>query len=237
MKWIVPPGWWQLLSILVTNSKKKDTLALENRLLLAQNKWLRDRHKGERCFILGAGSSIAMQDLTKLIGENVISVSNTFVHQDYNEFKPKYHVLPALIASHAYLNNGNEKLISWLKEMDKKILEAEFFFHIGDRDLIESNKLFKDKKKHWNEYVNWDEQSITDIDLARVPSIWSVSEYAITIALYMGFDKIYLIGFDHDWFNGPLVYFYDEKKKHMMQPNKERISFADSEFQMRRHAK
>ena len=54
--------------------------------------------------------------------------------------------------------------------------------------------------------------------------------------MYLGFENIYLLGIDHDWFNGPLRYFYDPNTQHKMKPDAERISFADAEFQMRRHA-
>jgi hypothetical protein len=59
---------------------------------------------------------------------------------------------------------------------------------------------------------------------------------AITVAVYLGFDRIFLVGIDHDWFNGVLVYFYDHAKEHTLCPDQSDLSFADSEFQMRRHA-
>ena len=66
-----------------------------------------------------------------------------------------------------------------------------------------------------------------------------MSELAITVALYQGFSKIYLIGIDHDWFNGPLIYFFDHEKDHSLKPNQDKLvnKFGvDAEFQMRRHA-
>jgi hypothetical protein len=82
----------------------------------------------------------------------------------------------------------------------------------------------------------WDGIFDAPINLMCVPPIWSVSELALTVALYLGFDKIYLVGIDHDWFNGVLVYFYDHTKEHVLRPDQTDLSFADSEFQMRRHA-
>ena len=74
-----------------------------------------------------------------------------------------------------------------------------------------------------------------------MPSVYSVSESAIQIALYLGFDEIYLLGFDHDWFNGLFNYSYDVNKvrKHFRK-NADEVSKRmkiDSEFQMTRHAK
>lgn len=233
-KWMIPPG----IVILLAKIRKhlnRSGLSADERELLARNLDIKDRHLGSRCFIIGAGSSIAKQDLKRLAGECVISVSNTFVHPDYSVFKPKYHVVPNILLGHGVLY-PREQFVEWLREMEQKTLNAEMFFHIGDRELIESNGLFVDRIIHWNDYCQWDGSDSFPLDLARVPNIWSVSELAITAAIYMGFDKIYLLGFDHDWFNGPMVYFYNHKTQHKMKPSDEKLAFADAEFQMRRHA-
>lgn len=234
--WVLPPGVLSLLSS-AKYRLKQPVWRREDKRLLAQNKDLRDRHTGSRCFILGAGSSIAHQDLKKLSGEYVISVSNTFVHPDYLTIQPQYHVLPAILLGHDKYY-PKEKFVTWLKEMESRTLDAEMFFHIGDREMIESNELFRGRTLHWVEYAPWDGSMNTPIDLLKVPTIWSVSELAITTAIYLGFENIYLIGIDHDWFNGPLVYFYDAHKDHKLQPTEKlmREHGVDSEFQMRRHA-
>jgi len=234
-QWVIPPGLWELMSNAYSRLKRIQQPSAEITSLLDENKLLLDRHKGKRCFILGAGSSIAKQDLKKLAGEYVISVSNTYVHPDYPLLKPQYHVLPPILSGHDKLYS-KEQFAEWLKEMDQKTLGAEMFFHIGDKTLIDANGLFENRIIHWNEYCPWDESCNFPLDLSKVPQIWSVSEYAIEVALYLGFEKIYLLGFDHDWFNGPLVYFYDHKTQHVMKPSEEKLKFADAEFQMRRHA-
>lgn len=211
------------------------TLRAEDRRLLLETRLLKGRHRGARCFVLGAGSSITGQDIARLKGELVVSVSNTFVHPDFARIKPRYHVTPPLIRSHGGIYS-EQNFVSWLKAMEAATGTAEMFFHIGDREMIERNGLFGNRIIHWVEYTGRDEDFDTRIDLTHIPDIWSVSELALTVAVYLGFEKIYLIGIDHDWFNGPLVYFYDHAKEHELKPNAERLSFADSEFQMRRHA-
>lgn len=240
-KWVLPPAvsgvLGEFLSRLAPGRERltpeENALLLEKQAILAKNDELRDRHRGERCFILGAGSSIKKQDLKKLKGETVISVSNTFVHPDFPLFRPRYHVLPSIFGHTMY---ETEQYVKWLKEMEEKTFDAEMFFHYGDKGHIDANGLFSGRTVHWVEYAEWDGSFETPLDLSKVPAVWSVSELAITVALFMGFEKIYLLGLDHDWFNGPLVYFYDEKKEHAMQPDKSKLAFADSEFQMRRHA-
>lgn len=233
-QWMIPPGIRALLSGALIRLRGRQHLSPEAIQLLEQNKQIFDRHKGERCFILGAGSSIAKQDLKKLAGEYIISVSNTYVHPDYPIIKPQYHVLPHILVGHSTIHS-QEKFVEWLREMEPKTLNAEMFFHIGDKVMIDSNGLFTNRIIHWNEYCHWDETCNFSLDLAKVPAIGSVSEFAITVALYLGFDKIYLLGFDHDWFNGPQVYFYDAMS-HALKTTRQDLAFADAEFQMRRHA-
>lgn len=235
-KWILPPG----VSEIIVSLMYKHSLAVqytpEEKELLSKNETLKDRHAGQRCFILGSGSSIKKQDLTKLVGEIVISVSNFFVHPDMPIIRPKYHVLPPVLAYHEEFATV-EKFMEWFAEMEEKTFDAEMFFHIGDRAELIRHGLYRNRITHWVDYAApWDEKPIKELNLARIPEIWSVSETAITIAIYLGFDKIYLLGFDHDWFNGPLAYFYDEKKEHILQPDETKLAFLDSEFQMRRHA-
>lgn len=231
--WLIPPGLWQSLGKLRATPATLHTS--EERALLASARQIRDRHRGERCFILAAGSSIAQQDLKKLAGEHVISVSNTFVHPDYELIKPKYHVLPHLLRGHGRLRPA-ENFVEWLRQMESKTGNAEMFMHIGDKGLVDQHALFKERLIHWNEYVPWDGKCQAEIDFANIPSIWSVSEFAISVAIYLGFDEIYLLGFDHDWFNGLFVYFYDHNTEHAMKPVTDSLAYVDSEFQMRRHA-
>jgi hypothetical protein len=207
----------------------------EELLLLRENEALRNRHHGMRCFILGTGSSIARQDLKKLAGEVVMTVSNFFVHPDMSIIRPRYHVLPPVLASHLQYNSV-ESYMEWFAEMERKTGDAELFFHIGDRAELLTRGLYRNRTVHWVDYESGrGEQTISDLDLAMILPIWSVSETAITVALYLGFSEIYLLGFDHDWFNGLHVYFH-RKDEHKVQTDKSNLAFIDSEFQMRRHA-
>jgi len=234
-RWVLPPAFAEKIRLIKWNKRGLVKHSKDERALLRQNEIIKNKHKGQRCFILGAGPSIKQQDLKKLQGEYVISVSNTFVHPDFSIFKPQYHVLPHILKGHSRFYD-EATFVAWLREMENKTFNAEMFFHLGDRDLIERNGLFKSRIIHWNEYCPWDGLCPEDINLARIPSIWSVSEIAISVAIFLGFEKIYLIGFDHDWFNGPLHYFYDHKTEHALKPDERQLDYVDSEFQMRRHA-
>lgn len=239
-KWLIPCGFLDIYAGILAGRSGRGgsgkSYTPEESALLLENEKLKDRHAGERCFIVGAGSSISKQDLTKLAGEVVLTVSNSFVHPAMPVIRPMYHIMPPVLEYHGELNSV-EQFMTWFAEMEEKTFDAEMFFHLGDRAELLKRGLYQKKIVHWVDYETpWDEKPISKLNLAKIPEIWSVSETAITVALYLGFAEIYLLGFDHDWFNGPLVYFYDEKKEHLLQPDKTKVSFLDSEFQMRRHA-
>jgi len=237
-QWLLPPALWSgLARINRSRDLRTRPNSRQEKALLRENLQIKNLHKGKRCFVLGAGSSVNQQDIRKLKGEFVISVSNTFVHPDFAYIRSRYHVLPPLLRSHGQLHS-EEKFVKWLKVMETSTGNAEMLLHIGDRDMVERNGLFRNRKVHWVEYTDsWDENFNAPLNMQYVLPIWSVSELAITLAVYLGFDEIYLVGFDHDWFKGTHVYFYDHTKEHAMRPDQNNLDFVDSEFQMRRHAK
>lgn len=233
-RWLLPPGFHDLMNS-ARHRLSRLRLSAEDRRLLDGTTTLLGRHAGQRCFLLGGGSSIARQDLAKLRGEVVISVSNTFVHPLFREIRPRYHVVPPMLSSHGRYYDA-AKFVVWLREMESGTAGAEMVFHIGDRAMIQGSGLFQGRTIHWVDYCPWTGDFDTPLDLARIPNIWSVSELAVTLGVYLGFDRIYTIGFDHDWFNGVMVYFYDHTKQHAMRPHETNLDRVDAEFQMRRHA-
>jgi hypothetical protein len=232
-KWILPPGILDLIRKIL-EYKKYISMSKQDKKLLKNNLEIKGIHRGSRCFVMGTGSSINNQNIKLLKDDYVICVSKAYEHADYNIIKPKYHVLPPIINSHSNVYERRD-FIEWLKEIELETENAEMFFHIGDKELISENGLFKNRIIHWFDFSYlWDGDYNLPIDLAHIPVFGSVSEIAITVALYLGFDKIYIIGFDHDWFNGLFVYFYDNEKKGMRKSKN--IDHIDSEYQMRRHA-
>lgn len=229
--WLLPP---RVLMLGRRGVRKVRAFSFENRKLFAQNELLKNRHRGKRCFILGAGPSVKGMDLKKLIGEYVISVSQTYLHTDYPAIHPQYHVVPRLFEDCLWADAGKQ-VETLLREMERKTINSEMFFHISDKRAIDGLGLFKNRIVHWNEYRPWAEgEEIRDIDLSAIPDLWSVSEFALCVAICLGFEKIYMVGFDHNWWEAACVHFYEEQEN-ALHPE-EYLAYVDSEFQMRRHA-
>lgn len=202
---------------------------------------LKNRERGKRCFIIGTGSSIKEQNLTLLKDEIVIGVGGLFMHNDIAIFNPKYYVLSPVFEYHKQYSDENS-YVNWLSAMEQTLDKNTIYFLSDlDKPYLEKYSLFKDKKIVFKTYVpHTEEDKITDINLTKFPNIWSVSESAIQIALYLGFEEIFLLGFDHDWFNGAFVHFNGEEYLKYSSSNLKKdiiIKYGiDSELQMRRHA-
>ncbi len=164
--------------------------------VLRENIKYKDIHKGERCFILGSGHSILKQDLTKLRGEIVITQNHFHVHPDIDVIQPKYHCVVPMYQPPEYNNDW----IKWFESMEDKLpSHTILFLGLNSKELVEENELFVNRRSYINHGPNAMFMRRPAIDLTRIiTGIPTVLTQCLTVALYMGFGKIYLLGFDLD---------------------------------------
>ena len=164
--------------------------------LLLQNKKFKNIHQGKRCFILGSGHSILTQDLTKMKNDIVITQNHFHAHKDIGAINPAYHIVVPKFHPAEY----DKDWIDWIKSMEEKLPSSTtLFFGKNTRDII-NTKTNLSKRSY---YINYGFHSVclhnAKIDITkRMMNIPTVITQCITIALYMGFSKIYLVGFDLD---------------------------------------
>jgi len=229
--WLLPPGVEHILRRVIQKRKspfreadeQPSDLVVEisdpaRKTILARNEIWRNYHVNDRrCFIIASGPSIKSQDLTLLKDEFCISVSNSYVHKDYGLIQPSYHCVP-FIGGHSQVESG--EVICWLQQMEQETGQTIMFFSYNDRELVESNGLFKNRSLYYLDHSLFNSADVErlGIDLTRpVLSPNSVSVMALTIAVFMGFKEIYLLGCDHDWILnwGEDVHFYS-KSEHVV---------------------
>jgi len=178
--------------------------------LVAKNVKLKDIHKGERCFLLGSGPSIKKENLLPLKDEIVFALNNFYVHDDFGEImsgnKPKYY-----ITSPIHPPQTDDEWKRWFKEMEFKTPKnVNMLFGINAykrniKYIFDKYEIFKNHKINWYfPGIHFSEMysfSNSDIDLSRmILQGRTCSVYALIIAIYMGFDEIYLLGMDHNNF-------------------------------------
>jgi len=235
-QWIFPPCAYKYLYKFVWIIKDFFKYSVKD---FKKNIELKDIHLNKRCFIVGTGPSLKDHDLTLLKDEIVIGISGLFNHEDIDIIQPNYYVLAPIFEYHLKYNK-EETYINWLKSMDDSLSDSVIMIvHIGDKPYIEQHDIFINKNIYWDKYILWGCEDIGEINMSKIPNINSVSETALSISLYLGFEKIYMLGFDHNWFEGLHIYFDTEKyNKHFETTGDESVKkFGfDSEFQMLRHA-
>ena len=179
--------------------------------LLKINYELRDKHKNKRCFLLGSGKSIDLEDLNLLKDEIVISIHSLAYHPNFkdicNSNTAKYH-----FESPIHGPSEEEDWIKHFKDLDETIpnnvicLFGLDNYEPNSKSILEKNNLFNEKKIFWffSNVINSSQSyRFCDSDLDMQSNIWTAktgSICALICSLYMGFNEIYLLGMDHDYF-------------------------------------
>jgi hypothetical protein len=179
--------------------------------VLQRNALLRNRHLGQRCFILGNAPSVKGMNLNLLAGQTLISVSSGYRHRDFDLLRPTYHCVPQIPSG--AMTEGD--VVEWFEEMHTQLGGAHLFLNETEAELVRQYGLFKGRQVS---YVclreNADEiRSRTIPDLAGpVPRVESVPIMALMIAMHLGFKDIGILGVDHDsWRSGEYHYAFERR--------------------------
>jgi len=172
--------------------------------LIKANAKFKNRHVGNRCFILGNGPSLREQDVSILRDEYVYTVNNLCRYDGFQAIKSNYH----FYADPKYFNthDDNEAAVQIRNDFITDI-KTEYsqnntvcFLSTLAYDLVMENNLksyaeiefYSTPLKFYDEY---DEE----IDYAKpAPAFYTVVHWCITMAIYMGFKEIFLLGCDCD---------------------------------------
>ncbi|MFF0920244.1 hypothetical protein ACFYE8_11110 [Rhizobium leguminosarum] len=198
---------------------------------LAENRQLAGLHAGQRCFILGNGPSVKGLDLSRLQGENVVTVSNGYLHSDFDKFQSRYHCVPQI----TYGLMVSEDVIRWFDEMHSYLGTAELFLSSTEAELVRRHNLFAGRTVRYlvlgDSFDDRRSEAVVDISQS-VPRVESVPVMALMIAMYLGFKEIILLGVDHDHFlSSSYQYAFDLK----IQKGMDVTANADGTLRTNRH--
>ncbi len=147
----------------------------------------RNYHLGQRAFILGNGPSLNLCDLTLLRDEITFGVNNIFLNESKMGFKPTYYVVEDTLVA----EDRSKEINSY--HGPKKFFGNYLDYCIqGDENTIWLNVYIR-----YNDYPGFPHFSR---NAARI--IWTggtVSYLCMQLAYYMGIQKVYLVGFDHNY--------------------------------------
>jgi uncharacterized Rossmann fold enzyme len=196
----------QRLKFFLSGSQKKYNLA--------RNKELKNKHLGQRCFIVGNGPSIQQQNLSLLKNEHTFFVNHFYRHPQVEEICPKYYTIidPKLTTG--------EWPVSMLDEIIEKCPQVKLFLHAQYQEIPQIAAYSKKAEIYWvytNQFLHQGFSCSTD--LTNCLGGVTVVTICLFAAIYMGFKEIYLLGIDCDGIFRDLVdqssHFYDAKKENI----------------------
>lgn len=149
---------------------------------------VKDIYKGKRCFILGTGPSLTIDDLNKIKNEISFGTNTILKIFDKTDWRPNYY---CIIDPNTY-NNLEE-------EIKKRKIENLFY----PNNRIRNNNVFGrcfalDHSNIWKMCMPrvFKFTKFSDDIERKIYDGASVIYAAIQIAVYMGFKEIYLLGVD-----------------------------------------
>ncbi|GAB4534237.1 MAG: hypothetical protein Tsb0014_20290 [Pleurocapsa sp.] len=185
---------------------------------LHQNIELKNKHQGQRCFIIGNGPSIKQQDLTLLKDEWTFCVNYFYKHPQITEIRPKYYGLidPKLITG--------EWPISMIEEIVNSCPGTQLLMNAKYQDSPIIVNQCQNLPIYWlynNQFLH--EGFSCSSDLTKGLGSSTVITSCLFAAIYMGFSEIYLLGLDCDGIFRDLV----DQSSHFYEAAKENIGDND----------
>lgn len=164
---------------------------------LKRNKELKNTHIGDRCFILGNGPSIKDVNFSNLTDEFVFTVNQASRYKDFDKLKTNVHMW----ADQYFFKRleFDEELVEVMKNIRTKDNSPYVFVPVNQKPFME--RLGLDKildLRYFRSETGFFEGYNHEIDYAKMsPAFGTVVQWCITMAIFMGFKEIYLLGCDN----------------------------------------
>jgi len=134
--------------------------------------------------------------LKLLLDEIVITQNNFHAHADIDVIRPQYHC----VVGKYQPDESDPDWVEWFKSMEDRLPAETIFFHgLSSKKLIDQMIFFVDRCYYIDQGLNPMFMKSAAIDITRkIMYVPTALTLCLTVALYLGFEKIYLVGFDLD---------------------------------------
>mgnify|MGYP000067544038 CR=1 FL=1 len=149
---------------------------------------LKNSKIGKRCFIIGNGPSLNNLDLTKLKEEDTFGVNAIYLNYEKMKFHPTYYVV-------------EDNLVAEDRKDEINAYEGPKYKFFGNyfRSVLKSDKntIFINLLRNYGDNKNFPLFSTNCLRKLGVGG--SVTYVCLQLAYHMGYDEVYMIGFDHNY--------------------------------------
>ena len=151
---------------------------------------LQGKYSGQRCFIMGTGPSLNRMDLELFGQEYVWALNKCYLLFDRISWRPAFYVAVDMRVV--------PDIAVEINDLVRSLPQMTSFFPVYFR---ERRVLHSRPNVYWYRQIAFDETNLPDGMFTRDASEWvtgvrSVTIAALQLAVYLGFDPIYLIGCD-----------------------------------------
>lgn len=182
-------------------------------------------HNGDRCFIVCTGPSLRMSDLDRLHNEYTIGVNSIYRAYPNTTWRPTYYTIIDQYIAEKYTEGEKLDFASFAK--DAVFLNS----YIKTDNDPKIKRLYIDFKNHEKKNMDYPTLFVSEDLSIRAIDCFTVTNIAISLAIYMGFKKIYLLGADNN-FEGSKIHFLPNSfdpntaKKGRMEINTVRATYG-----------
>lgn len=151
---------------------------------------LHNKHKGNRCFIVCNGPSLKAEDLTRIHENGDVTFASNKIDKIFPKtpWRPTYYIV------------ADEKYQRTLWET-MQVIDSDCQFYRTDSYL--TTRKIKNKKVVWlntdGNRRNLEDPKFSDNAANKIYAIGTVTFMMLELAVYMGFQEIYIIGCDNSY--------------------------------------
>ena len=163
---------------------------------LRKNIELKDKYNNKRIFILGSGSSILLYDLKVLNSEYVMTQNSFHMHKDISYVDPNIHCVVPYYQS----NKEISIWVDYIADMKARMPNSLFLWGLNTKALIDKyHEDISEKSYYIRTKYNLLTLKKAKVNISKtIMTIPTVLTQCLTVAIYLGFKEIYLLGFDLD---------------------------------------
>ena len=167
--------------------------------LIKSNDRFHDIHKGERCFVIGNGPSLSKVKFADLADEYTFTVNEISRRKDFADLKTNFH----LWSDERFFDLREDRpedmeILDVMRAVKTENNSPLVFYKAAAHSMIKNYELDKYLDiAYFSDFVRSYTTPKYTLDFTSIlPNFPTVIQYAIVLAVYMGFSEIYLLGCD-----------------------------------------
>ncbi len=207
---LCPPALLPYILILVVMLRY--LMQTQARMLVKKNLNLKGQGSGKDAYLIATGPSLKSEDLEFLYDKDVFTVSNFILHDQLQIVAPRMHCFapyhPPLVL---------EEYVEWLRIADERLpKQTVIVLGVSTKNIVDKYNLFQNREIVYLMLEKALASFFKEIDITKpVLSPQSSPIMVLPILAYMGYERVFLLGCDHNILRnyGDVVEnFYDNDK-------------------------